>query len=127
MGIVKLSHIMKWKTDEKISNESTDTFQFITLEKSENFPCGPVKCFHPTCAVRSESIEKNNLILPMEVGPKYGKHTHQILKEFGYCDEEIQELIEKEVVADRWSEEYMPSVITKVSSVMEGNIEFDWE
>ena len=111
LEIVKLSNIMK--TDETITNIPSDTFQFSTLEKTPDFPCGPVKCFKPTCAVRSDTIERNNLIQPIKIGPKYGKHTQQILEEFGYSKQEIQKFIENNVVADKWSDEYMPSIITE--------------
>jgi len=40
--------------------------------------------------------------------PKYGRDTSRVLRRLGYGDDEIAVLRERRVVADRWSERYLP-------------------
>ncbi len=40
--------------------------------------------------------------------PKYGEHSREILKELDYTDLEIKDLVERSIVAEKWSDEYLP-------------------
>ena len=40
--------------------------------------------------------------------PKYGRDTSRVLRRLGYGDDEIAVLHERRVVADRWSDRYLP-------------------
>ena len=40
--------------------------------------------------------------------PKYGAHSVQILERLGYAREEIDSLLARKVVGNRWSDKYLP-------------------
>jgi crotonobetainyl-CoA:carnitine CoA-transferase CaiB-like acyl-CoA transferase len=47
-------------------------------------------------------------IVPLTAAAKYGNHTQSVLEELGYTAAEIAELAAAQVIADTWSEDYLP-------------------
>lgn len=48
-------------------------------------------------------------VLALTCAEKYGASTREILRELGYDDEGIQQLIEQGTISESWSREYLPS------------------
>jgi len=84
----------------KYGVEGSSTFHFETIQ---DHPMGcHVTIFSP-CSILSE----NAVIKQVCPAPQYGIHTREILKEVGYNDAEIQNLVNEKAVKDNWSEEYL--------------------
>ena len=47
-------------------------------------------------------------VVPLSAAPKYGHHTRSVLQELGYSAPEIAELAAAQVIADTWSDDYLP-------------------
>jgi crotonobetainyl-CoA:carnitine CoA-transferase CaiB-like acyl-CoA transferase len=47
-------------------------------------------------------------IVPLSAAVKYGSHTRSVLQELGYTTDEIAELAAAQVIADTWSDDYLP-------------------
>lgn len=52
---------------------------------------------------------KRGRIYPLTPSEKYGASTRTVLTGLGYCEEEIDQMIESKVVSTSWSREYLPS------------------
>ena len=48
-------------------------------------------------------------VVAVSPSEKFGASTHSVLREIGYADEAIQELLKSGDINDSWSEEYLPS------------------
>lgn len=51
---------------------------------------------------------KGKIVIPA-AAPKYGSHTVETLARLGYAPEVIQDLLERNVVAEQWSDKYLPT------------------
>lgn len=78
------------------------SYSFSTVE---DHPSGRTVTQLDPYAVRP-SRSRVNALPPAE---KYGASTRSVLKELGLIDADIDSLIEKGVVSESWSEEYLPS------------------
>ena len=59
--------------------------------------------------VAPDAVRPENARIRIPVpAPKYGRDTSRVLRRLGYGDDEIAVLHERRVVADRWSERYLP-------------------
>jgi crotonobetainyl-CoA:carnitine CoA-transferase CaiB-like acyl-CoA transferase len=47
-------------------------------------------------------------IVPLSAAAKYGSHTRSVLQELGYTADEIADLAAAQVIADTWSDDYLP-------------------
>jgi len=47
-------------------------------------------------------------IVPLSAAPKYGHHTRSVLQELQFTPAEIAELAAAQIIADGWSEDYLP-------------------
>jgi crotonobetainyl-CoA:carnitine CoA-transferase CaiB-like acyl-CoA transferase len=78
------------------------SYSFSTVE---NHPCGRNVTQLDPYSVRP-SRSRVNALPPAE---KYGASTRSVLKDLGLVEAEIEALIEKGVVSESWSREYLPS------------------
>jgi crotonobetainyl-CoA:carnitine CoA-transferase CaiB-like acyl-CoA transferase len=62
-----------------------------------------VEHIHPT-AIRP----LHSTIVPLAAASKYGADTRRVFLEFGYTLTEIEEMASMQVIADSWSEQYLP-------------------
>ena len=84
-----------------ITNHYKSSFQWI---KYNNHLLGTFVTLFAPCSIRT----KNSEIVNPSTQPKYGTHTNEILKNFGYSDKQITEFKIKKIVSDSWSETYCP-------------------
>jgi crotonobetainyl-CoA:carnitine CoA-transferase CaiB-like acyl-CoA transferase len=78
------------------------TAQFL---RDDNHPVGSaVEHIDPT-AIRPS----NAPILPLSAAPKYGSGTRGVLREVGYTEQEIADLLVAQVIAEKWSDDYLPN------------------
>jgi crotonobetainyl-CoA:carnitine CoA-transferase CaiB-like acyl-CoA transferase len=47
-------------------------------------------------------------IVPLAAASKYGADTRSVLRELGYSPAEIDDMAASQVIAESWSEEYLP-------------------
>jgi crotonobetainyl-CoA:carnitine CoA-transferase CaiB-like acyl-CoA transferase len=78
------------------------SYSFSTVE---DHPCGRTVTQLDPYAVRP-SRSRVSALPPAE---KYGASTRVILKELGLADAEIESLIQRGIVSESWSTEYLPS------------------
>jgi hypothetical protein len=57
------------------------------------------------CAIRPERAP----IVALTPAPKHGAHTYAILARAGFDTTEIDRLRERDLIGERWSDEYLPS------------------
>ncbi len=51
---------------------------------------------------------RHSTIVPLSAAVKYGYHTRSVLQELGFTAAEIAELAAAQVIADAWSDDYLP-------------------
>jgi len=81
-----------------------DTARTIRFVRDANHPLGrAVEHIDPT-AIRP----LRSTIVPLEAASKYGADTRSVLRELGYSLAEIDDMAASQVIAESWSEEYLP-------------------
>lgn len=88
------------QTDETPSFND-NTFHFIS---HPNHPSGRAVTLVAPNAIR---VQNATIRIPSAM-PKPGKHTIEILSEFGYTTEQIKQMEEKQVIAHQWCDNYLP-------------------
>ena len=78
---------------------SKKTLQFLS---EADHPIGPVTQVSP-CSIKSS----NALVTISAPQPQYGRDTKAVLIELGYKKEEIESMLDKGVVAENWSKDYL--------------------
>ncbi len=76
----------------------------MAFTRNTAHPCGRVVDLVAPNAIRPRL---SKLSFP-RTAPKYGEHSREILKELDYTDLEIKDLVERSIVAEKWSDEYLP-------------------
>ena len=80
------------------------TERTVTFIRESSHPLGsPVEHINPT-GIRSCHAP----VLPVPPAAKYGAGTRSVMRELGYSDEEIAAMVAERVIADSWSDEYLP-------------------
>ena len=99
MARVREAHLARESEGEPDLSDAT--FAFI---RHDRHPLGrPVDLVAPN-AIRPR---RAGLTVPGPA-PKYGAQSREILAEIGYGADEIDALIAEDVVAESWSEDYLP-------------------
>jgi crotonobetainyl-CoA:carnitine CoA-transferase CaiB-like acyl-CoA transferase len=76
----------------------------VRFLRNEHHPLGsPVEHIEPT-AIRP----LHATIVPLSAAPQYGTGTRSVMRELGYTEEEITDLLVAKVIADTWSRYYLP-------------------
>ena len=87
-----------------VNGRSHETATTLKFGSARDHPSGhPVELIEP-CAVRPLRAR----IAQLSAAPRYGENTVQILAELGYRQDEIEDLRRRQVVSDRWSDDYLP-------------------
>jgi crotonobetainyl-CoA:carnitine CoA-transferase CaiB-like acyl-CoA transferase len=77
----------------------------VTFKQDKNHPCERVVEHIEATAVRSRYAR----MAPLVTAEKYGKSTQRVLTEIGYSQQEINQLLEKQVISETWSKQYLPN------------------
>ncbi len=87
------------------SKGDVDLFNPTTaFTRNASHPCGKTVDLVAPNAIRPQS---RGIIFPA-TAPKYGQHSREIMRELDYSDHEINDLIDSSIIADKWSDQYMP-------------------
>jgi crotonobetainyl-CoA:carnitine CoA-transferase CaiB-like acyl-CoA transferase len=82
----------------------TGTARTIRFVSDANHPLGrAVEHIEPT-AIRP----LRSTIVPLAAASKYGADTRSVLRELGYSPAEIDDMVASQVIAESWSEAYLP-------------------
>lgn len=99
MASIRERHLIN-QNDAKIAFNNS-TFMFL---RNDKHPSGYTVDLVAPAAMR---FKRSPIQIPCDQ-PKYGAHSREILAECGYSNNEIDRLIEKDIVATSWSEQYLP-------------------
>ena len=101
VAVQPLNSLSKWRLDSRGQSDASRTARFAS---STAHPLGrTVEHIEPT-AIRPLRAA----IVPLPPAEKYGTSTREVLRELGYAEQQIADLIAARVASDSWSEQYLP-------------------
>lgn len=102
VAIQPLEALAKIRTDGVNKPSSAHT---VTFKQDKTHPCERVVEHIEGTAVRSRYAR----LAPLATAEKYGQSTQRVLREIGYSQQEINHLLEKQVISETWSKQYLPN------------------
>jgi crotonobetainyl-CoA:carnitine CoA-transferase CaiB-like acyl-CoA transferase len=101
VAVQRLNSLSRLRGANLADPEATRTIRFL---RDAAHPLGhAVEHIDPTAIRPSQAT-----IVSLSAAAKYGHHTRRVLQELGYTAAEIAELAAAQVIADTWSDDYLP-------------------
>jgi crotonobetainyl-CoA:carnitine CoA-transferase CaiB-like acyl-CoA transferase len=102
VAVQPLNSLSRIRGQSFVDPDAARTIRFL---RDSAHPSGHmVEHIDPTAIRPSQAT-----VVPLSAAPKYGHHTRDVLRELGFKAAEIDELAAANVIADAWSDDYLPN------------------